>query len=217
MRAVAPVTGRSGRANQRWRTRKDLLRAAAQLTRDGGTPTLDEVAAAAMVSRATAYRYFPNLEALLLEAALDIALPEPEELFAGAADGDPKNGDPEDGDPIRRLERVAAALDAMIGANEAQLRTMLAHSLQRRARGTDGVPARQNRRTPLIEAALEPARAAFGPATHARLCAALAVLLGTESAIVFKDVLQMEDSDAADVRRWAIGALVAAARRDGAG
>jgi AcrR family transcriptional regulator len=55
----------NGRANQRDRTRKDLLSAAARLLKEGASPSMEDLAAAAMVSRATAYRYFPNLDALL--------------------------------------------------------------------------------------------------------------------------------------------------------
>jgi len=47
----------------------------------GRSPTLEEVAEAAMVSRATAYRYFPGVEALLTEAALDVAMPEADSFF----------------------------------------------------------------------------------------------------------------------------------------
>src|SRR3982751_3762631 len=70
------------RANQRRRTRKDLLAAAARLLQEGKTPGMDAVAAAAMVSRATVYRYFPNIDALLIEAPLDRAVPSPAEIFA---------------------------------------------------------------------------------------------------------------------------------------
>ena len=56
-----------GRPNQKSRTRKDLLRAAARLMRDGRSPSLEDVAAEAMVSRATAYRYFSGVEARLIE------------------------------------------------------------------------------------------------------------------------------------------------------
>src|SRR5690606_29510510 len=66
--AAAAMSG--ARANQKLRTRKDLLEAAARLMREGRTPTFDEIAEAAMVSRATAYRYFPGLDALLVEAGL---------------------------------------------------------------------------------------------------------------------------------------------------
>ena len=62
-----------GRPNQKSRTRKDLLRAAARLMKAGRSPALEEVAADAMVSRATAYRYFPT-QAALVQAAVDEAL-----------------------------------------------------------------------------------------------------------------------------------------------
>ena len=105
----------------------------------------------------------------------------------------------------------------MMLANEASLRMMLVHSLQRGATGENdgGLPARQNRRTPLIEAALEPARNQFRPAALKTLSRALALIIGTEAMVVFKDVLQLDDADARKVKRWAIRALVEAARKPG--
>lgn len=195
---------RPGRPNQRRRTRKDLLQAAARLMRQGRTPSLEEIADEALVSRATAYRYFSGVEALLVEASLDVAVPGADELFAGDRSVD----------PVARLGRVDRALHDMILANEAPLRMMLSHSLQRVARGETGdIPARQNRRSPLIEAALEPAREEFAPEMLATLSRALALILGVEAMIVFKDVLQLDDAEARAVKLWAIGALVDAARR----
>ncbi len=199
----------SGRPNQKQRTRKDLLQAASRLLREGPTPTLEAVAAEALVSRATAYRYFPNLEALLAEAAADVATPQAEALFA---DGAPT-------DPVERVRLVDAALHEMVLANETPLRLMLAHSMGRIARGEDvgDIPARQNRRTPMIETALEPLAGEIPAETLERLTQALAVLIGTESMIVFKDVLQISADEALAVKRWAIGALVDAAKRDAQG
>lgn len=193
----------SSRSNQRRRTRKDLLQAAWRLMQQGGTPTLEEVAAEALVSRATAYRYFPSIDALLLEAALDVDVPDPEALFPEGTTQD----------PIERLERAEAALHGMIARNEAPLRIMLANSLRQAMNGeaSTALPARQNRRGPLIEAALEPVRGAIPPATMRRLAQALAILVGTESMVVCKDVLNLDDEEAADTRRWAIRALVRSA------
>ena len=70
-----------GRPNQRRRTRKDLLQAASRLMKQGHQPSLEEIAEEALVSRATAYRYFPSVEALLLEASFDVAIPEAGDLF----------------------------------------------------------------------------------------------------------------------------------------
>jgi AcrR family transcriptional regulator len=187
------------RDNQRQRTRKDLLRAAGRLMADGRTPSLEEIAEAAMVSRATAYRHFPGLDALLLEASLDLALPETGELFGEGAPAD----------LTARLERVDDTLDAMIRGHEAPLRMLLIHALQQKLKG-EKQPVRQNRRTPLIEAAIAPA--GLTPANADLLAKAMALVSGTEAHLVFEDVLGVDAAEARRVRRWAIAALVAAAR-----
>ena len=188
-----------GRPNQKSRTRKDLLRAAARLMKEGRNPGLEEIAEAAMVSRATAYRYFSGVEALLVEAALDVAMPD-ETFFAGDNSAD----------AAARVLRADAAVSAMVLENAPALRAMLVHSLQQ-GMNADGLPVRQNRRTPLIEQALAPLRDRVAPADFTRLAQALALVIGTESMIVFRDVLAIGDDEAAVVRAWMIRILVAAA------
>jgi AcrR family transcriptional regulator len=194
-----------GRPNQKQRTRKDLLDAAARLVRDGRRPSLEEIAEAALVSRATAYRYFPNLEALLLEACLHVAAPDAATVFRGL----------EQADPVVRVQEVDAAFDGMIAANEAPVRMMLAQSLELSVRAdvAKDVPGRQNRRAPLIEAALAPARDSLDPDAAEKLVAALSMLIGTEGHVVTRDVLQLTPDRAREVKRWAIEALVQAARK----
>jgi AcrR family transcriptional regulator len=194
-----------GRVNQQRRTRKDLLAAAARLVKAGRTPTIEDVCEEAMVSRATGYRYFPSIDALLVEAPLDLAVPDPGGFFAG--DNSP--------DAEARLDRAEAALHDVVYANEAALRVMLAHALTR-ANGAAAQPApvRQNRRTPLIEAALAPARGRLDKAAYERLRAALTLVFGTEAMIVFRDVLPLDKGKARDVKRWMIHALLRAALQD---
>lgn len=191
-----------GRSNQRRRTRKDLLLAAWRLMRQGHKPSLEEIAEAALVSRATAYRYFQSAEAAMVEAALDVGTPDAEALFA---DGEP--------DLTARLQRVDTALHDMVLANEAPLRMMLAHALERglRAAPDDDVPLRQNRRMPLIEAALATADESLEPASRALLARAVALIVGTEGALVCKDVLQLGDAEARQLKQWTIAMLVRAA------
>ncbi len=203
-----------GHANRRLRTRKDLLHAASRLSAGGVAPSMEAVAAEALVSRATAYRYFPNVEALLIEAAIDALMPEPQALFAA----DPST------DPAARLDRAETAMHERIYANELPLRLTLAQALQQAAKQDGdgqagspggGVPLRQNRRTPLIEAALAPARDRFTPSGYRHLCQSLALVFGLESMVVFRDVLQVGPDRAREVKRWAIHALVAAALAEG--
>jgi AcrR family transcriptional regulator len=190
------------RANQRYRTRKDLVAAAERLMKNGHKPSLEEVAEAARISRATAYRYFPNVEALLIEAAVESAAPELDALFAQDASVDPE----------ARIDKAEAAMHHMTFDNETAIRLMLAAALTRAAEGQDdSVPLRQNRRTPLIDAALAPARGRFRKGTYAKLRAALAMIFGSESMVVFRDVLRVDEKEARQVKSWAVRALVRAA------
>ena len=197
------------RANQRYRTRKDLIDAAGRLMKNGHKPSLEEVAEAARVSRATAYRYFPNVEALLAEAPLDIAAPDWQGLF----EGDDLT------DPEERIDRAEAAMHRLVFDNEGAIRLMLSATLTRAAgeAADDAVPYRQNRRTPLIEAALAPARGRFKKRSYARLRAALAMVFGSESMVVFRDVLRLDEKTARDVKSWAVRALVRAALAESRG
>ena len=195
----------TARDNQRRRTRKDLLQATARLLKEGRKPSFEEVAEEALVSRATAYRYFTGVEALLVEALVDVAFPElGKVLDDGSSD-----------DPVVRLERVDDAIQKMIAENEPYVRMLLAYSHQQQATGnTEGnLPIRQNRRTPLIEAALAPARDQFEAAKLDTLTAALALVIGTEAMVVCRDVLQLDDTKAREVRQWAIRTLVEAAKK----
>lgn len=202
-------SAQSPRANQRHRTRKDLLAAAARLLSrrsqagDIGVPLeMGEVAAEAMVSRATAYRYFPTIDALLLEAPLDGVIPGPDQIFATCASDD----------AVVRTEHAEKALHEVISKNESGLRLMLAAQLQQSVRpGASGVPLRQNRRTPIIEAALRPVRIRLPTHTYNNLRAALALVFGVESMIVLRDVLNLDTSGARQVKKWAAEALVRSA------
>jgi AcrR family transcriptional regulator len=191
------MTKAKPRTNQELRTRKDILAAAGRLMKQGRMPGMDEVAKEALVSRPTAYRYFRSIDALLGEAAVDAVLPDPAEALAHSTSRDPEE----------RLLEAEAILHRSTYDNEAQLRVMLANSVNRDP-GDEDVPVRQNRRLPLIEAALAPARSQFTPGGYRKLCAALSLVLGTESMIVFRDVLKLDEATARDVKNWAIRTLV---------
>ena len=67
-----------------------------------------------------------------------------------------------------------------------------------------------------IEAALAPARDQFKPADLKILTKALGFIMGPESVVVAKDVLQLDDAETRKLKRWVIRALVEAARKPGA-
>ncbi|MES1167520.1 MAG: TetR/AcrR family transcriptional regulator [Pseudomonadota bacterium] len=185
------------KSNQELRTRKDLLLAAGRLVKQGRKPTMDEIAAEALVSRATAYRAFRNVDALLAEVPAHEATDD----LAAAFNGDASE------DAEARIDAAEAALHQVVYAHEGQLRVMLAHSIGRRLEDKN-VTLRQNRRGPLIDAALATVRDRLRPADYAKLRAALALIFGTESMIVFRDVLGLDAKDAREVKSWAVRTLV---------
>ena len=187
-------------SNQELRTRKDLLLAAGRLLKRGRRPSMDEVAEEAMVSRATAYRYFRSVDALLVEAPIDEAVEDPEKIFAGDSSEDAEE----------RIDRAEATLHKVTYENERQLRVVLANAISRDP-GDVTIPPRQNRRLPLIEAALATARHRIRDNDYKNLCAALAMIFGPESMIVFRDVLNLDEKTARRVKSWAVRALVRAA------
>jgi AcrR family transcriptional regulator len=190
-------------SNQELRTRKDLLLAAGRLIGRGRKPTIDEVAEAALVSRATAYRYFRNIEALLAEVPVDAAVGDPTAIFAEDTSDDPE----------ARIDKAEAFVHETVYRNEAQIRILLASSIGRDMTD-ETLPSRQNRRMPLIEAALATARHRFRDPDYERLRAALALIIGPEAMIVFRDVIRLDEEAARAVKSWAARALVRAALED---
>lgn len=75
----------TGRTNQKQRTRMAIVAAARDLIGTGAEVTMPAIARAALVSEATAYRYFPDLPSLISEALAGV-WPPPAEALAPVAD-----------------------------------------------------------------------------------------------------------------------------------
>jgi AcrR family transcriptional regulator len=184
-------------SNQELRTRKDLLQAASRLLKKGRKPTMDAVAVEALVSRPTAYRYFRSLDELLLEASVDIFMADPGELFPESATDDPE----------ARIDIAEESVHRVMYAHEAQMRILLSSSVER-SLDKNSPPNRQNRREPLIEAALAPIRKQLTKQEFIRLRRALSFFLGPEGLIVAQDVLRIDEPTARKVKSWSVRTLV---------
>jgi len=200
-----PGSRKGPRANQKERTRAAIVDAAVRLLRDGGTPSVAEAAEAARVSRATAYRYFPKPEDLLLEiAAVTPAVAPVESALATLASSDVE----------QRLAVLQETFHRVVLAEEAQMRTALRAYLDTwlagRRKGERAMPVREGRRVRWLETVLSPARRELSEKQRRRLQAALALTLGMDAFIVMKDVCRLSDGEAQDVLRWAAQALLRA-------
>lgn len=190
----------TGRTNQKRRTRAAIVAAAAAMLKAGQTPTVAEVADAAAVSRATAYRYFPSQEHLLGEAALELAVPDvPREVEAAGKL------------PEARVDAAVGATMQYVLDHEPALRALLRRSLEPIAAGEEPPRRRTGRRVDWATAALGPVADQLGEADHRRLVAALSLCLGIETLVVFQDVCGLDRAEAQEVARWAAQRLLAGA------
>jgi AcrR family transcriptional regulator len=191
-----------GRADQKRRTRAALVSAARKLVARGVTPTVAEAADAASVSRAAAYRYFPN-QALLLVAA------HPETAARSLLGEDP----PED--PAERLDVVVTAFTTLIVETETAQRTMLRLSLDDDPAVRAALPLRQGRAIAWIAEALEPLRDQLtDPGAHA-LALAVRSAIGIEALVWLTDIAGLTRPQAVESMRWSAQALLRTAVASG--
>ncbi|MGW2233401.1 TetR/AcrR family transcriptional regulator [Streptomyces sp. NPDC001759] len=192
----------TGRANQKLRTRTAIVQAAAELSRTGREVTMPEVARMALVSEATAYRYFPDLLSLLREA-INGQLPTPDEALRPVADST---------DPV---ERVAAATEFLlrhVQARQGVVRAMIAATVVRPAEAA----ARPGLRFGLIDHALAPLteNSAIGPAALDQLKRGLTVVVSAEALFNLTDLHGLAPEEAIASLVHTATALTRAALRD---
>lgn len=201
MSAMSTPYEAGGRSAQKARTREALIAATRELVAAGITPTVEDAAAAASISRTTAYRYFPNKRALLLAAHPEIA----------AASMLPANP-PED--PAERLDAVVRNFSAMILDTEAQQRTMLRLSLELDASERDALPLRQGRAIAWIREALEALSDGLSDEQLRQLVFSVRATIGIEAIVWLVDVAGLSRSEAVALTRWSARALLERARTD---
>lgn len=167
---------RSGRSNQKERTRAAIVVAARQAITAGGEVTMPDVASRALVSEATAYRYFPDLASLLREA-LGGMWDSPEQAMAPVARSE---------DPVERIGFATEVLLREVLAYQGAVRAMIAAAITKPA-----AVQRPGRRFGLIDLALRPLEdtmAVRQPARFAQLKRGLAVVVSAETLFTLTDL-----------------------------
>ncbi len=180
-----------------------MLETATRLMQRGVTPSVSEVAEAAGVSRATAYRYFPS-QAALVHAVVGEALGPILTWKSGAASAE---------------ERVAELfstslprIDEFEATFKAALKLSLEQWAQRQAGSLGNEPQfKRGHRVELLRHALAPLKGELTKAQIDRLAQALSLIFGVEVLIVLKDIWGLEAGKAQTVAQWAANTLVRAA------
>jgi AcrR family transcriptional regulator len=175
----------TGRTNQKERTRAAIVAAAREAVATGGEVTMPEVAGRALVSEATAYRYFPDLASLLREALAGL-WDSPEQAMAPVARSD---------DPVERVGFAAEVLLREVLAYQGAVRVMIAASITRPPVTT----LRPGRRFGLIDEALRPlseTMAVRHPGQFEQLKRGLAVVVSAEALFILTDLYGLAPEEA---------------------
>lgn len=188
----------SGRTAQKMRTRNALIDAARTLIISGITPTVEEAADAASISRTTAYRYFPNQHDLLVAAYPEIEL----RSLLGENPSD----------------AVEARLDAIVGEylrvtieNEVALRAALRLSLDPHETHREKLLLRQGRVITWLKDALDPLRGRLPEQAVERLVYAIRSAAGIEALIWLCDIAGLSRDEAKEIMMWSARALLQSA------
>jgi len=195
----------SGRIDQKRRTRRAVLDAAARILARGDKPRMERVAEEAGVSRATAYRYFPSEEMLLIEATLDRMVPALDAMVDDASR-----------DPVEKAVDLTRTFYDLAADQEPGFRLYLRATLETGVEGK-AAASRGGRRPESFQAVLEPLRDRVDAATLERLTCALSALTGIEALIVAKDVCRLDTDRGREAMVWAARTLLRAALASGPG
>ncbi len=207
-RNLSDVNGTRGLSRPATRTKEQLLEAASQLIRTlGHVPSIAEVARAAGVSRATAYRYFSS-RSKLIAAVVDSSL-----------------------GPVRRfeshLERVDERVAELFGTTfvrfiefEPQMRSALQLSLEHEALQAAGrleeEPYRRGYRVDILRRTVAPLRRRMPASAVDRLCKAMSLLFGIEPYVILKDIWACDNDEVGRIALWMANALLRQAEQDAA-
>jgi AcrR family transcriptional regulator len=187
-----------GYSNLKRRNREALVAAARDLLARGITPTVEQVAEAAAISRTTAYRYFPNKAALLVAT-------HPEVGARSLLNDDAPQ------DPAARLDMVIDKFVELVVNSEVQQRAMLRISLEAEPATKPELPLRQGRAIAWIAEALEPVHDRLSRPEIQRLTLAIRSAVGIEALVWLCDVAGLSRADAAQLMRWSARSLLEAA------
>jgi AcrR family transcriptional regulator len=181
--------------------------AMALIQQAGHIPSVAEVAVRCKVSRATAYRYFPN-RSVLITAVVDTSLGPVRRFSSDSPDGR---------DRVHELfRRTFPRFKEFEPQMRAAAQLSLEHWALERAGLLEEEPYRRGHRVRLLEHALAPLAPTLPAALHDRLHRALSVVYGIEPYVILKDIWGLSDREVERIAMWMADALIDAALREAA-
>jgi AcrR family transcriptional regulator len=180
----------SGRTRQKTATRKRILNQALALMKTGRAFTLEDVVKTSGLSRATVYRYFSNIDVLVLEAGLDPKTLDPDTLFNKVSELDTQG----------RILKIQQYFNELSLNNEDAFRKYLGTVLIQ-PRST---VKRGGRRVKTMRIALKDAPQELDEETIENLVYTCTILMGIEPVIAARDVCGLSKDKTKKTLQWAL-------------
>lgn len=186
--------------------RKMLLTTAMEMMARGITPSIAELAEAADVSRATAYRYFATQGELV-------------SAIVGESLGPVLDWQSDAPTAAERVDALFCTTYPRLEQYEVPLRAAIQLSLQQMAQQRASGSATERPfvrgfRIERLRSAAAPLQGKLDEVQFDRVVQALSLLYGTEVFLVLKDIWRLELDQILDVVRWTAGAVLQRAERE---
>jgi AcrR family transcriptional regulator len=187
------------------RTYIKLLDAAMALVGNGYVPSIAELAQQADVSRATAYRCFPN-RTRLIAAVVNRSLGKVREFDSSEQDG------------RARIKELFKSTFIRFAEYEPQLRAALQLALEHESKARAGTLEEEQYmrgyRVAILDRLAKPLEAQIGKRKYKTLLQSLTVIYGIEPYVVMRDILGMSTKDIEKTTFWMLEALIDKAMAD---
>lgn len=194
---MSNISLETGRSNQKQKTRRKILDTTKKLLQQGKSLTLEDVAKASKISRATIYRYFSNIDILCSEAGLDIYTQSTESIYQNS-----KNLP-----IIERILYIQNYFNDLALNNEPAFRKYLSIYLNEDV-SNKKESLRGSRRTASLKLALSPYKNELGSDVYNHLITVATSLMGIEAIIACKDVCSLTDEEAKKTLAWGLNNIL---------
>ena len=183
-----------GRTGQKQKTREKILQAAKELQGDGVEFSLEKVAQAAGISRATIYRYYSNKDILSAEAVLDMRTQTPEQILSEFPQADLET----------TLLGIQRYYNTLAIKNERAFRKYLSVILN----PENPVSVRGARRIRTLSEAVEGRNHNISEEDQEKLVYIATLMMGIEAFIVTRDVCQLDEDTSEEILQWGLKTLI---------
>jgi AcrR family transcriptional regulator len=186
------VNTTTGRIDQKAKTKSRILDETKKLLQKDTSITLEDVALKSNISRATIYRYYSNVDLLIMEASLEISHKSPDEFYEEVKEKTLEEG----------ILYIQEQYNNFAQQNEIVFRRYLSAVLSESISSKEKL--RGARRVKTMNKVLKLFENEIDIDNFTKLKNTASILMGIDALIVCKDVCDLDNQEANETLKWAL-------------